>query len=219
MYCSNWRHRNNIGIWYFRYHPWSIGLPNLFSACIGRLLFTGHLRSIWGLQLGQNICSCGVFGRCAKKEVWCCLGAWFVSSSIDLDKRRASPNQDECHIIPLAVWCSCTQFLYSIALLAYAVCQPSPAPKIKVPHTAARERQTKTFKMPEMTKNNYLKQEVFYYFVTCSFHSYTNTEIINMSVSLCSYQMKSSYWGSFRVGFRSLMALNGFPDGRSAKLC
>lgn len=50
-----------------------------------------------------------------------------------------------------------------------------------------------------------------------------NTEIKNMNVSLCSYQMKSSYWGSLRVGrgsaFSSLMALNGFPDGRNAKLC
>lgn len=70
-------------------HPCLIGLPDLLSACISRLSLTGHLWSIWGLQLGQNSCSCGVFGRCAMKEVWRCSGAWFVSSSIDLDRAKS----------------------------------------------------------------------------------------------------------------------------------
>lgn len=43
--------------------------------------------------------------------------------------------------------------LHRIVSMSYWVrCQPSPAPKITVPHLVARERQTKTFKMPKMKK-------------------------------------------------------------------
>lgn len=154
MYCSNWRHRNNIAIWYF-------SLSSMFNwsprslLCISRLSFTGHLRSIWGLEIGQNSCSCGVFGRWAKKEVWCCSGAWFVSSSIDLDRAESltKPGWLSHYSVSCVMLLHSISVFHSIVSMSYwARCQPSPAPKITVPHLAARERQTKTFKMPKMTK-------------------------------------------------------------------